>query len=312
MNHNLTDPAVLELMAELPPPVGVPAAEQTAEQLRRTMRENNAVFTRGADPIEVHRVTDELVPGRHGRIAVRIYSPDDPVAVVVYYHGGAWIVGDLDTHDLVTRRLSRDTRALVVSVEYRMLPEHPFPVPFDDAWDAAVWARSLLPDRPFLVAGDSAGGTLAACVALQARDLGGPAIDAQVLVYPGVDENFESPSMLEHGSDDVRADLRFFIEGYASTGAGSGSPYALPGRAVSLAGLPPAVVAIAGNDPLRSSNEEYARRLAADGVPVTVQLDPELVHAWIEFAARVPSADRAFARLADAVNDLIGRSATTT
>ncbi|WP_350277884.1 alpha/beta hydrolase [Kribbella sp. HUAS MG21] len=305
MNDVPIDPAVLALLAELDPPPGVPAAEQTAEQLRRTMRANNAVFTRGVDQIELRKVTDELVRGQYGDIPVRIYRPDDPTAAVVYYHGGAWIVGDLDTHDLVTRRISRDTGALVVSVDYRMLPEHPFPAPFDDAWDATVWARDLLPGKPFLVAGDSAGGTLAACVALRARDEGGPAVDGQVLIYPGVDKNYGSPSMLRYAEDELRANLRFYIEGYASTEAGLASPYALPGLATSLAGLPPAIVAIAGNDPLRSSNEEYALRLATDGVPVTVQLDPELVHAWVEFAGRVPSADRAFTRLTDAVNELI-------
>ncbi|MEU9887642.1 alpha/beta hydrolase [Sphaerisporangium sp. NPDC051011] len=311
MNEMPIDPDVIKLLDELGPPAPVSAADLTAEELRQGMRDAIAIFTCDAEPIAVHRVTDELVPGRNGEIPVRVYSPETPSSVIVYMHGGAWISGDIDTHDLVTRRLSRDTGAVVVSVDYRMLPEHPFPAPFDDACDAVAWAGALRPDLPFLVAGDSAGGTLAACVALRARDEHGPRIDAQVLVYPGIDDDLEAPSMLafRDGPRISLDDLRFFLQQYASHEAALGSPYALPGRATSLAGLPPAVVVIAGHDLLRSSNEDYARRLRDAGVPVTVQLDPELVHGWIDFAPRVPSADRAFGRLTDSVNDLIGRVA---
>lgn len=308
MNEMPIDPDVVALQAELGPPVSIPAADLTADQLREGMRRSSEVFTRGADPIEVHRVTDELVEGRGGRIPVRIYRPETPTSVITYLHGGAWIAGGVDTHDLATRRLSRDTGAVVVSVDYRMLPEHPYPAPVDDAYDAASWAATLHPDLPFLVAGDSAGGTLAACVALRARDEGGPRVDAQVLVYPGIDDDFGTPSMLAFRNSPRMSleDLGFFFRQYATPG----SPYALPGWATSLAGLPPAVVVIAGHDMLRSSEEDYARRLRDAGVPVTVQFDPELVHGWIEFAARVPSADRAFSRLTDTVNDLVGRVAT--
>ncbi|MFF6995807.1 alpha/beta hydrolase [Streptomyces sp. NPDC008313] len=309
MNSIPIDPDVISLFDELGPPASVAAADLTGEELRQGMRDANAVFTRGAEPIAVHRVTDESVQGRGGKIPVRVYSPETPTSVIVYLHGGAWIGGDIDTHDLVTRRLSRDTGAVVVSVDYRMLPEHPFPAPFDDAYDAVVWARSLHPGLPFLVAGDSAGGTLSACVALRARDEDGPRIDGQVLVYPGIDDNLDTPSMhaFRDSSPTSVENLRFFFQQYASNEAALGSPYALPGRATSLAGLPPAIVAIAGHDLLRSAEEDYARRLQGDGVPVTVQLDPELVHAWIEFAPRVPAADRAFTRLTDAVNELVGR-----
>jgi acetyl esterase/lipase len=306
------DPDVDALLAELgpPPPEPVPAADLTAEELRQNMRDAISVFTRGADPIAVHRVTDESAPGRGGPIPVRVYSPETPTAVIVYLHGGGWVVGDIDTHDLVTRRLSRDTGAVVVSVDYRMLPEHPFPAPIDDAYDAVVWAGALRPDLPLLVAGDSAGGTLAASAALRARDEDGPRIDAQVLVYPGIDDDLDTPSMLAFADESriSREDLRFYFDQYASPEVTQGSPYALPGRVASLIGLPPAVVAIAGHDLLRSSEEDYAQRLQDAGVPVTVQLDPALVHGWIDFAPRVPSADRAFTRLTDAINELVRRA----
>ena len=308
MDEQPVDPDVDRLMAELAPPPAERAAEQPVEQLRQTMRDDIAVFTRGQEPPAVAHVRDEQVIGRHGPIPVRLYGPEEPTAVLVYLHGGAWMLGDIDTHDFVTRRLSRDTGALVASVDYRMLPEHPFPAPFEDSVDAVVWASGLRPDLPFLVGGDSAGGTLTACLALWARDEGGPRIDAQVLVYPAIDDDLEAPSWagLEPGR---RADLEFYISEYAATGAAAGSPYALPGRATSLAGLPPAVLAIAGHDPLRSAEEDFARRLSEAGVEVTVQLDHELTHSWIDYAPRVPAADRAFTRLTDTVSDLISRAA---
>lgn len=310
MSETPIDADVLSLLAELPTPdAPLPASQQTAEQLRQTMRDSIAVFTRGAAPIVVPTVTDETAPGRHGGIPVRIYSPDEPESVLVYLHGGAWIVGDIDTHDFVTRRLCRDTSALVVSVDYRMLPEDPFPAPVDDAYDAVVWASSLRPDLPFLVGGDSAGGTLAACVALRARDESGPRIDAQVLVYPGIDDDYDAPSMQAVDGPNTPEDIEFFIDNYAGTDAARASSYALPARAATLVGLPPAIIAIAGHDVLRSSEEAYAARLAQEGVDTTVLLDPELTHSWIDYAPRVPAADRAFTRLTDAINDRVSRVA---
>ena len=301
------DPDVLALLAELGGGPAVPVIEQTAEQLRQVMRDAIAVYTRGVASIPVADVDDRTAPGRGGPIPVRVYTPVDPAAVIVYFHGGAWAVGDIETHDLVTRRLARDTGAQVVSVDYRMLPEHPFPAPFDDAYDATVWAAGLRPELPLLVAGDSAGGTLAAAVALFARDEAGPGIAGQVLVYPGIDDDLDTPSMLAfaHGPLNTREDIGYHLRRYGSNDAALRSPYALPGRATSLAGLPPAVVAVAGHDLLRSSNEQYAARLWEASVPVAVLLDIEQVHGWIDYAPRVPSADRAFTRLTDAVNHLI-------
>ena len=313
MNETPIDPDVIAVLSELgpPPPEPVPVAEVPAEQLRQGMRDAMVVFTRGAEPIEVHHVADERVAGRGGQIPVRVYRPEDPTAVVVYLHGGAWVSGGIDTHDLITRRLSRDVQAVVVSVDYRMLPEHPFPAPFDDAYDAVVWASTLHPDLPLLVAGDSAGGTLAACVALKARDEDGPRLAGQVLVYPATGDDLTTPSMLafRDGPPVTLENITFFLQQYASRGPAVGSPYAIPGRASSLAGLPPTVLAIAGHDLLRSEEEDYARRLREAGVPVSVQLDPGLVHGWLELAARVPSADRAFDSLTDAVEDVVGRAA---
>jgi acetyl esterase len=309
MNEQPLDSDVVALLGVPDPSEQVGAEDLTIDQLRQNMRDAITLFTTGVDPVEVDEVTDELVPVRDAKIPVRIYGSSNPTAVIVYFHGGAWMVGDIETHDLVTRRLCRDTKAMVVSVDYRMLPEHPFPTPFDDAYDATLWASGLRPDLPLLVAGDSAGGTLAACVALRARDEVGPRIDAQVLIYPGIDDDLETPSMraLEAESHITRDDLRFYFAEYASTAAALASPYALPGRAESLAGLPPALVAIAGHDLLRSSEEDYARRLEEAGVPVAVQRDLALTHGWIDYAPRVPEASRAFDRLSSTISDLIAR-----
>ncbi len=310
MHEQPLDPDVLTLMAELgtePPP---PASQQTAAQLRQTMDDAIAVFTRGVEPPAVHEIADEHVSGRHGPIPVRLYRPEHPVAVIAYMHGGAWTVGGIESHDYVTRRICRDTDAIVVSVDYRMLPEHPFPVPFDDSYDAVVWASTLRPDLPFLVGGDSAGGTHAACVSLRARDEDGPRIDGQVLVYPGIDDDLDRPSIdaYRDGPGVNHADLIFYLEQYAGADPAARTAYALPGLATSLADLPPAIVAIAGHDILRSSEEDYAARLAAAGVPTTVQLDHEQMHSWIDYAPRVPSASRAFTRLTDSINELISNA----
>ncbi|MFN2540313.1 MAG: alpha/beta hydrolase, partial [Mycobacteriales bacterium] len=189
---------VAALLGQMMSPKGVdpvPLAAVTPTEMREAMRATAALFRAGAEPIVVHRIEQPMVPGRQGEVVVRVYSPETTRAVIVYFHGGSWVAGDVDTHDLVTRRFCRDTGAVVVSVDYRKVPENPFPAPLDDAYDATTWARGRWPDLPLVVAGDSAGGTLAACVALRARDEGGPRIDGQVLIYPAIDEDADVPSM---------------------------------------------------------------------------------------------------------------------
>jgi len=284
-----------------------PIPQLSPEQMRAFARQSAGEYQASVASIEVHAVRDEAIPGRDGSIPGRVYSSETPGAVIVYFHGGSWTTGDLDTHDLVTRRFARDCNAMVVAVCYRKWPEDPFPAPFHDAVDATAWASDLHPRLPLLVAGDSAGGTLAACVALHARDSGGPRLDGQVLIYPAVDDDPDVPSMASPAEGAMLSsdELLELIARYASTGEAVGSPYALPDRAASLKHLPPAIMVIPGHDLLRSSEERYAERLRSDAVPVVVQLDLDLVHAWVEMAEAVPSADRAFTRLTDSVNALI-------
>ncbi|MFC5677962.1 alpha/beta hydrolase [Aeromicrobium endophyticum] len=309
MNEQPIDPDVFDLVSG--PGPRARAADVSPATMRQEMRETIDAFTRDAEPIDVHEVVDESWPGRGTTIPVRIYRPELPTAVVVYLHGGAWTAGDIDTHDVVARRIGSRTDALVVSVDYRLVPEHPFPAPFDDAWDAVVRASALHAELPFLVAGDSAGGTLAACVALRARDESGPRIDGQILIYPAIDDDLDTPSMLafREGGHITRDDISHYFTVYLAPAAAHDSPYAMPGRARSLVGLPPAVMVIPGHDLLRSAEEDYSRRLEEAGVPVVVQLDHDLVHGWVDFAPKVAAADRAFDRLTGHITDLLGRIA---
>ena len=288
--------------------VEVPSVvEISAEQMRAGADAASEAYRAMVEGIEVHHVRDEAIPGRDGLIASRVYAPQSPRAVIVYTHGGSWTTGGLETHDLVARRIVRDTQAIVVAVCYRKWPEHPYPAAFHDAVDALAWASRLHPQLPLLVGGDSAGGTLAACVALHARDTAGPRIDGQILIYPAVDDDGEVPSMRSPapGAMLTREEILHLLRRYTNEGDALGSPYALPDRAESLRGLPPTIMVIPGHDLLRSSEERFAQRLQDDGVPVTVQLDPELIHAWVEIAEAVPSASRAFDRMTSSINEMI-------
>src|SRR5690348_7701857 len=161
------------------------------------------------EPVEMDAVADQAIPGPHGDVPVRVYAPApvgvaDPLPIVVYLHGGGWVSMSIETHDLICRRLARASRALVVSVAYRLAPEHPYPIPLDDAYAAVAWIAEHASDlggdgTRVAVMGDSAGGNLAAAVALRARENGGPSLRAQVLVYPALDPSCTTDSYRENG-----------------------------------------------------------------------------------------------------------------
>jgi acetyl esterase/lipase len=264
---------------------------------------------------EVH-AEDRTVPGPAGPIPVRVYRPpvDDPTPpLVMFFHGGGWAVGDLDSYDAVARRHAMGAGAVVVSVDYRLAPEHPYPAAVDDVWAATQWAATnaaeLGADADRLaVAGDSAGGNLAAVVALLARDAGGPQIRFQLLWYPATTWDTSLPSFTENATAPV-LDLESvgaFSRWYAPDVDMSNPPATLvPARAASLAGLPAAYIAIAGHDPLRDDGAEYGRLLAEAGVPVEVDNDPGLVHGYLAYEIVVPAAaaaaDRGLGALRTAV-----------
>jgi acetyl esterase len=225
---------------------------------------------------------------------VRIATPTgaaEPPAVVVYFHGGGWVVGDLDTHDRTTQRLAEATDTVVVSVDYRLAPEHPFPAAAEDAYAATVWAAEHLDPSHLVVAGDSAGGNLAAVVCLMARDQDGPDIDHQVLVYPVIDHAMDTESYALNGTDYflTRTKMAWFWEQYLGD-ADRSHPYCSPLRAEELSGLPPASVVTAECDPLRDEGEAYAAALTAAGVPAACLRGEGLFHGFFGLDELLPDA----------------------
>jgi acetyl esterase len=227
---------------------------------------------------------DRTIPGPDGELPVRISTPPDagdPPAVVVYLHGGGWVVGDLDTHDRTTQRLAEATGAVVVSVDYRLAPEHTFPCAAEDAHAAVTWAADTYTPSHLAVAGDSAGGNLAAVASLMARDRGGPTIDHQLLVYPVTDHSMATESYALNGTDYflTRTKMAWFWDQYLGDQDRS-HPYASPLHADDLSGLPPATVVTAELDPLRDEGEAYADALRAAGVPTESMRADGLFHGF--------------------------------
>jgi len=238
-------------------------------------------------------VEDRTVPGPGGEIPVRLYRPLEPAGagapIVVFFHGGGWTVGSIDGHDLLCRALTNRARCVLVSVDYRLGPEHRFPAAVDDAWAATVWAAEHAaelgadPGR-LVVAGDSAGGTLAAVVAIQARDAGGPPIAYQYLIYPATDlRRRDWPSYAENGTGyflEVR-DMEWFAGHYLRTPADADDWRASPAAARDHTGLPPALIQTAEYDPLRDQGEAYRDLLSAAGVPAKAVRYPGMIHGFL-------------------------------
>jgi acetyl esterase len=260
---------------------------------------------------EVAVVRDVPIPGPAGEIPARVYEPvEDPPATVVYYHGGGWVIGTLDAFDASARVLARESGCRVVSADYRLAPEHPYPAAVEDAFAAARWAAAEF-DGPLVVSGDSAGGNLAAVVALRARDEGGPEIAYQVLVYPVVDAGMDTPSMEEYAEAPLvlnRLGMRWFWDYYAPDPARRSEPWASPLRAESHAGLPPAYVLVAQHDPLRDEGLAYAEKLKAAGVPVTVRRYDDQIHVFFTLVNVVDAATTASREIGRAIRAAVGAS----
>ncbi|HEV7421126.1 MAG TPA: alpha/beta hydrolase [Mycobacterium sp.] len=251
------------------------------------------------------RVEDHGVDGPVGPIPVRLYWPpesgDTPPPLVMFFHGGGWAVGDLDTYDGTARLHAVGAGALVVSVDYRLAPEHPFPAAVDDVWAATQWAAAHAADlgadpQRLAVAGDSAGGNLAAVVAHLARDAGGPPIRFQLLWYPATTWDTSLPSFTENADAPVLAGhaVGAFSRWYAGDADLKNPPATLvPARAADFTGLPPAYIAVAGHDPLRDDGIRYGELLAGAGVPVEVHNATSLVHGYLGYAGVVPAATEA-------------------
>jgi len=277
----------------------------------------------GALPVEdVARVEHHVAPGADGAgVVVRVYWPAGDAAHrpgIVFLHGGGWVIGDLDSHDGVCRRLCNGVDAVVVAVHYRRAPEHRDPAAVDDAYAALEWTAANAADlgideTRLAVCGDSAGGNLAAAVALMARDRSGPRLRFQTLVYPVTDvatmDDAAYPSRVENGTGYflTTAAMRWYRAQYLADEADAADPYCSPVVAASHAGLPPAYVLTAEYDPLRDEGERYGALMAAAGVPVTVRRAPGLFHGFFNMDAVLATAkaeqETAFAAMRAALHD---------
>jgi acetyl esterase len=256
------------------------------------------------EPPELASVKEIAIPGPGGAIPARVYTPktlrqaDGMSPCLVFFHGGGWVIGDLDSHDVVCRTLAREGELIVIAVDYRLSPEAKFPAAVEDAIAATAWisdnAMTLGIDAARLtVGGDSAGGNLAAVVSIHARDGNGPGIAGQVLIYPGTDFRMTHPSHHEPETSILltHSVIRWFKDHYLNDPEDIDDWRASPARVENLAGLPPAYVLTAGADPLRDEGDEFAARLKDAGVPVTWRTFPGQFHGFFTMGKLLPQAN---------------------
>lgn len=299
--------AVLEELNALEPkPIETLSADDAREQPTPADAVMKLLKKQGksADPEPVAEVDNRKIPGPDGNIPVRIYTPEGKglFPVIVYYHGGGWVIATNDTYDSSTRALSNAADAIVVSVEYRKAPEHRFPAAHEDAYTAYVWAlehaREIQGD-PYqvAVAGESAGGNLAAAVPMMARERGKPLPVHQLLVYPVTGYDFNTPSYQKNANAKPlnRAMMSWFFEKYLRSPADADNPLISLTRAGNLRGLPPATIIAAEIDPLQSEGKRYAEQLQAAGVPVTYQNFSGVTHEFFGMGAVLDKAKQAVA-----------------
>jgi acetyl esterase len=271
-----------------------------------------ARFVSNPEPPELKSVQPLAIPAPHGSIPARVYAPlklreaSGLAPCLVFFHGGGFVIGNLDSHDVVCRKLADEGQLIVIAVDYRLAPEHKFPAAVEDVVTATKWvadnARQFGIDASRLsVGGDSAGGNLAAVVAISARDGNGPAIAGQVLIYPGTDFAMTHPSHSEPETSILltHSVIRWFRDNYLNGAADVDDWRASPARVKTLTGLPPAYVLTAGADPLRDEGDEYAKRLKEAGVPVTYRTFPGQFHGFFTMGKLLQQANVAAREIGD-------------
>lgn len=272
----------------------------TVQDARDLLR---ATIDAAPSPVDLPDMADienVKIVGPYGLIPVRIYRPRASRGTCVFFHGGGWVIGDLDQSDATCRRLAGQSACTIVSVAYRLAPEHPYPQPLDDCWAALQWAKEAFPG-PLLVAGESAGGNLAAACAIRARETGSLELAGQLLAYPVTDHDFETLSYRQIGERNwllSASDMRWFWDHYCPAGIDRDAPEISPLHIASTVGLAPAFVLVGELDPLRDEGLAYARRLAEGGVSVVMRFDASMIHGYLAAAAAVPAARAALGEAA--------------
>jgi acetyl esterase len=303
------DAATAGLLTQLAESGRKPLHEMTPDEARGFNAALREVMGPGPEIASSRDVTLPASDG--GEFTVRVLVPEGEIsALLVYYHGGGWVIGNTDDSDHLARVLANRLHAAVVNVDYRLAPEHPYPAAADDAWTALVWASEQMAEIagnhvPLVVMGDSAGGNLSAVVAQKARDAGGPELAAQVLVYPVTDADLDNATYTDPENQLLlsRDAMVWFWGHYAPDPASRLNPDASPNRTADLTGLAPAIVLTAEHDPLREEGEVYAERLRAAGVPVEFRRFDGQMHGFFTLVGLLPGSADAI----DYVSEQLGR-----
>lgn len=308
---DVRNPEIRQILEQMDPRGG--SAPFSVEEKRKSYL---AGVFRAGTPEAVASVEDRTIDGPRGDISIRVYRPQTArdggsLRAVLYLHGGGFFSGDLDTHDPACRAIAKRADAIVVAVNYRLSPEHVYPAAAHDCYAALRWlassASALGADASQLfVAGDSAGGNLAAVVALMARDSGGPSLAGQVLVYPMTDATFSFRSQVENGliPPFTLLDCVYAWQLYLPPNVDRRHPYISPVLADSLAGVPPACVITAGLDILADEGSEYVKRLKESGIAVQHAHYPDMVHGFFQWGGMVPDAREAMQRVIEFVRSV--------
>lgn len=303
--------AVLNMLGNAP---GPQMHEVDAPTARAMMRQMTLITERPRG--ELARVLDLGIPSPHGHaIPARLYSAvatpaDGPV--VAFYHGGGWVIGDLDSHDAMCRALANESSVRVVAVDYRLAPENKFPAAFEDAYAALVWTEKNATEQSFnpnriAVAGDSAGGNLAAAVALHTKAKGGPKLSAQILLYPVTQAKAQTGSMneLAKGYFLEKAGMDWFCDQYMEAGTDPADPRLSPLSAKDVGGVAPAFIVVAEYDPLKDEGKQYAAKLKAAGVDTTLIEVKGMIHGYLAMGGLLPQANLSLKEIGQAIAKLL-------
>ena len=307
------DAATIRFLKQLTEGGGKPLHESTPDEARVYL--SGLAELAGPAP-EMQRVEDRTIDGPDARVTLRILVPvENPIGVLVYYHGGGWVLGSIDEYDTVARKLAERTSCAVVLVEYRLAPEHRYPAAVDDSYAALEWVGQNVKciagrEVPLIVAGDSAGGNLAAVMAVRARARNGPPIALQVLIYPVTDSDLDLPSYADPENQLLltRDGMIWFWDHYIPDSSRRSEPDASPLHTDNLSGLPPTVILTAEHDVLRDEGEAYAARLQEADVKVNLKRYPGQMHGFFTLLM-LPGSELGFQQVVKAVKGCIMKTA---